>query len=201
MLNHLHAFPQRTNTHGSLLFLFSVFLQIWVSRHHKKEKKYGPSPANNYTSGSGRKKFWQRKGANQNTYAAQDTQTAPAVGGGKKKFWQRNKGGTQAPYTQDPHAKDTEMNAYGGAGGVGSTNGGGTTLATDQTANPYRPSGETGYTGNTGNSGFTGTTMGPQDHQPQYGSGPDHGGYHTGPTGTSVNPYGYDQRPGAASNF
>lgn len=30
-------------------------------RHHQKEKKYGPSPKNNYTSGSGRTKFWKKK--------------------------------------------------------------------------------------------------------------------------------------------
>ena len=45
----------------SLLFLVSAGLQIALSRSHKREKRYGPSPANNYTSGSGKTKFWARK--------------------------------------------------------------------------------------------------------------------------------------------
>ena len=62
------------------------------------------------------------------------------------------------------------------------------------TSNTYRPSGDTGYTG---------TTMGQQsNYYADPSSKVDHGGYHTGPTGTSVNPYGYDNsRVGAASNF
>lgn len=45
----------------SVLFLISAFLQVALSRNHKKEKRYGPGPANNYTSGSGKRKPWQRK--------------------------------------------------------------------------------------------------------------------------------------------
>jgi hypothetical protein len=30
-------------------------------RHHRKEKRYGPSPNNGYTAGSPKRKFWQRK--------------------------------------------------------------------------------------------------------------------------------------------
>lgn len=44
---------------GALLFLFSTLVQLCLSRNHKKEKRFGPSPANNYTRGSGIK-FWQR---------------------------------------------------------------------------------------------------------------------------------------------
>ena len=32
-----------------------------LSRSHKREKRYGPGPSNNYTSGSGKRKPWQRK--------------------------------------------------------------------------------------------------------------------------------------------
>ena len=45
----------------SFLFLVSAGLQVSLSRNHKREKRYGPSPANNYTSGSGKRKFWARK--------------------------------------------------------------------------------------------------------------------------------------------
>jgi len=31
-----------------------------MGKHHKKEKRYGPSPDNDYTSGSGNR-FWKRK--------------------------------------------------------------------------------------------------------------------------------------------
>lgn len=30
-------------------------------KNHRKEKRYGPSPANGYTAGAGKRKFWQRK--------------------------------------------------------------------------------------------------------------------------------------------
>jgi len=44
---------------GAFLFLISIPVQILLSRHHKKEKRFGPSPTNNYTRGTG-VKFWQR---------------------------------------------------------------------------------------------------------------------------------------------
>ena len=37
-------------------------MAVLLSRHQKKEKRYGPGPSNNYTSGSGKKApFWKRK--------------------------------------------------------------------------------------------------------------------------------------------
>lgn len=39
----------------SIFFLLSIGVEILLARHRKKEKRFGPSPANNYTSGSGRK--------------------------------------------------------------------------------------------------------------------------------------------------
>ncbi|KAI9746370.1 MAG: hypothetical protein M1818_000082 [Claussenomyces sp. TS43310] len=44
-----------------VFFLLSAIVEIALWRHHKAESKYGPGPANNYTTGSGRRKFWQRK--------------------------------------------------------------------------------------------------------------------------------------------
>ncbi|KAJ9621996.1 hypothetical protein H2203_006877 [Taxawa tesnikishii (nom. ined.)] len=46
---------------GAFLFLITALMQVFLVRHHKKEKRFGPSPANNYTSGSGKARFWQRK--------------------------------------------------------------------------------------------------------------------------------------------
>jgi len=48
---------------GAALFLISALVQLALARHHRKEKRFGPSPANNYTRGSG-VKFWQRRRKN-----------------------------------------------------------------------------------------------------------------------------------------
>ncbi|KAI9739491.1 MAG: hypothetical protein M1835_003200, partial [Candelina submexicana] len=46
----------------ALLFLISMLMQYLLNRHHKKEKAFGPSPANDYTSGkSSKTRFWKRK--------------------------------------------------------------------------------------------------------------------------------------------
>lgn len=110
-------------------------MQVAVARHAQKEKKYGPSPANNYTSGSGNK-FWKRK--------------------------------------QKPSNKDAEMSDY-------------PTTGTAVTAD--RPSYDTG------------TTLGQQADPYTINKPMDHAGYQTGPTNASVNPYGYDNTRGTASNF
>ncbi|KAF2017095.1 hypothetical protein BU24DRAFT_420122 [Aaosphaeria arxii CBS 175.79] len=44
---------------GAFLFAISAIVQLFLGRNHRKEKRFGPSPANNYTRGSGIK-FWQR---------------------------------------------------------------------------------------------------------------------------------------------
>ena len=42
--------------------MVSAALQVLLSRAHKREKRYGPGPSNNYTSGSGKKQpFWKRR--------------------------------------------------------------------------------------------------------------------------------------------
>lgn len=50
-------------TRRSFLFLISILFQILLARHHKREKRFGPSPANDYTWGS-RRKWWSRKKSN-----------------------------------------------------------------------------------------------------------------------------------------
>ncbi|TKX23225.1 hypothetical protein C1H76_4292 [Elsinoe australis] len=65
---------------GVFLFLALAFMQVFLVRHHKKEKRFGPSPDNNYTSGTGRRWPWQRKknaaavGAGAGAYGARDTE-------------------------------------------------------------------------------------------------------------------------------
>ena len=47
---------------SSFLFLISALLAVILSRHQKKERRFGPGPSNDYTSGSGKKApFWKRK--------------------------------------------------------------------------------------------------------------------------------------------
>ncbi|KAF2190819.1 hypothetical protein K469DRAFT_657447 [Zopfia rhizophila CBS 207.26] len=48
---------------GAVLFAVSALVQLALGRHHQKEKRFGPSPANNYTRGSG-VRFWQRRRKN-----------------------------------------------------------------------------------------------------------------------------------------
>jgi len=56
---------------GAFVFLLSAFVQVWLARHHTKEKRYGPSPKNNYTTGSGgRGKWYQRKRGAKTTHDA-----------------------------------------------------------------------------------------------------------------------------------
>ncbi|PNS20825.1 5'-3' exoribonuclease 2 [Sphaceloma murrayae] len=65
---------------GASLFLALAVVQVFLVRHSKKEKRFGPSPANNYTSGTGRRFPWQRKkgaaaaGAGAGAYATRDTE-------------------------------------------------------------------------------------------------------------------------------
>jgi hypothetical protein len=63
------------------LFLLTAIIQMLLARHHKKEKRFGPSPKNNYTKGTGRRPFWKR---NRKVYSTRDaelaTGTVPAAG-------------------------------------------------------------------------------------------------------------------------
>jgi len=60
------------------LFLVSAALQFLLVRHHKKEKAFGPSPKNNYTSGSTRRPFWKR---NRKVQTTRDAEAATAHAG------------------------------------------------------------------------------------------------------------------------
>jgi len=65
---------------GAFLFLVSALVQLFLGRKHKKEKRFGPSPANGYTKGSG-VKFWQR---NRRTKGLRDPEVGaiPPTSGG-----------------------------------------------------------------------------------------------------------------------
>jgi len=133
---------------GAFLFLLAALFQIWLGRRHQKDKRYGPSPANNYTSGTGKAKkggFFKRRGARAG---------------------------------HDRTAKDAEIGTIP-AGGVAATNG------------HHHAGGRDSY-----NTATTDSYVGNKYENNQYANEtagvPTAGGYHTGPAGTGVNPYGYD---------
>ncbi|KAI9828105.1 MAG: hypothetical protein M1832_003632 [Thelocarpon impressellum] len=43
-----------------ILFILSALVEVALMRHHKREKRYGPSPSNGYTKGSSRFRFGRR---------------------------------------------------------------------------------------------------------------------------------------------
>lgn len=65
---------------GALLFFISALVQFCLGRIHKKEKRYGPSPANGYTKGSGIKFFDRRNRKNRGLRDAEMAGAAPVAG-------------------------------------------------------------------------------------------------------------------------
>ncbi|PGH34603.1 hypothetical protein GX50_02586 [[Emmonsia] crescens] len=61
---------------GCILFALSLYPQVLYARHHKRGKRFGPSPRNNYTEGpsrTGPRSFWdfgRRRPASSNDLAA-----------------------------------------------------------------------------------------------------------------------------------
>ncbi|KAI4088836.1 MAG: hypothetical protein LQ344_005813 [Seirophora lacunosa] len=131
----------------AVLLLISAGLQILLSRQHKKEKRFGPGPSNDYTSGSGKKQpFWKRKRGTQTAPAAHDMDTYGNNGTTattkKQPFWKRNRNNTH----------DAELAGAGAGAGA---------LITEEKhrhQNKNRMSHETGVTGTT--AGSPGATYG-----------------------------------------
>ena len=59
------------NRYFSGLFLLSLLTEIALMRHHKKEKRFGPSPTNNYSSGSGKRFGFMNRRKNKTTRDAE----------------------------------------------------------------------------------------------------------------------------------
>ncbi|KAE8443381.1 hypothetical protein EG329_001940 [Mollisiaceae sp. DMI_Dod_QoI] len=47
-----------------VFFFLSIFVEVALIRHRRKERAFGPSPNNGYTAGSPKRRFWQRKPKN-----------------------------------------------------------------------------------------------------------------------------------------
>lgn len=170
---------------GAFLFLITAALQIALIRNHKKEKRYGPGPNNNYTSGTGNRKFWQRKN-NEKGINEAELGTVGA-GAGVAAHHHQKQNAIRPSHDTAMTGSTVDANAYANhntlqkdsVDGVGLHNG-------------HAPHvvGETGRVGinphldNTGNLSHA-----------------SHGGLYNAPEGTP-NPYGYDNAAiGTARNF
>ncbi|KAF1812610.1 hypothetical protein P152DRAFT_343991 [Eremomyces bilateralis CBS 781.70] len=98
---------------GAGLFLISALIQLALGRNYQKEKRYGPSPANNYTSGTG-SHWWRRNRGPRTTkeaYAA-EPEYAPAsesglTGGPRDVLPEGSTNGTNASYGTGYHTAPT----------------------------------------------------------------------------------------------
>jgi len=88
------------------LFLLTAVVQLLLARHHKKEKRFGPSPKNNYTKGTGRRPFWKRNRKVRNTRDAEMATGAVPAAGYRPSHETHMTGSTmhggQVPMTSDP---------------------------------------------------------------------------------------------------
>ncbi|KAF2668666.1 hypothetical protein BT63DRAFT_440784 [Microthyrium microscopicum] len=158
---------------GAGVFLISAFVQLWIGRHHQKQKKYGPSPANGYTKGNGIS-FFKKRGANKSAHAAAAKDAEAGLNGHEH---------VAAHDSTDPRYGDA---TYTGnkfeAAPVTGTNG-----------RTYDDAHHTAH--HTAHQNATNGTNGVGYSAPA----PTAGGYHTGPAGSAVNPYGYDNN--ARTNY
>ncbi|PHH79299.1 hypothetical protein CDD80_5200 [Ophiocordyceps camponoti-rufipedis] len=59
-----------------ILFVFTALMEVALARHHRKANRFGPSPANNYTSGYG-SSLWAKMPFSRRRRATQDPNTLP----------------------------------------------------------------------------------------------------------------------------
>ncbi|KUJ11421.1 uncharacterized protein LY89DRAFT_565821, partial [Mollisia scopiformis] len=103
---------------GLVFFFLSIFAELGLIRHRRKERAFGPSPNNGYTAGSPKRKFWQRKPKNsraadlEKNPDALPTHATPAD--------------VRHSYATDATAVGNEppINKYGNAGAYGNQTGG-----------------------------------------------------------------------------
>ncbi|KAK3056588.1 hypothetical protein LTR09_002381 [Extremus antarcticus] len=93
---------------GALLFLVTAAMQVLLVRHHRKEKRFGPSPSNNYTSGTGKKPgLFSRKNKTDTTHmkdAEAGHATSPVVADG---YTNGTNGYTNGTHTNGTHTTTT----------------------------------------------------------------------------------------------
>ena len=92
--------------------MISAVLQVLLSRAQKREKRYGPSPSNNYTSGYGKKRFWQRKNNKNKKHDAELGAVGTSALGAEEKHYHNNRHSTVRP--SEDTAVAPSSNGYGG---------------------------------------------------------------------------------------
>ncbi|CRK16881.1 hypothetical protein HYQ45_012541 [Verticillium longisporum] len=124
-----------------VFFLLSILVEVFLVRHHKKEKRFGPGPDNNYTSGSGGKKTrgpggglfgWRNKRKARDAGAFDNDNTLPAHTSPDQVRNSYNTEATAVAPGQDAHPyahPKTET-------GYGYTNGTGNGMANDHVVPP-----------------------------------------------------------------
>ncbi|KAK2776723.1 hypothetical protein FQN52_003290 [Onygenales sp. PD_12] len=176
---------------GCILFALSLYPQVLYARHHKRAKRYGPSPANDY----GKRSFWsfrRRRGA--------PTDTDPASGAAVGSYpLQTNGENGPEPYEKPPSSR------YGGFFGRGKKS---TAVATDpkvhdegyngygNSAYAYNPSAATAPMPAVGNE-VGGTTSGAPGSARGRGTGSGYANYGYGQSAVADSGYshGYGSGP------
>lgn len=109
---------------AALLFLITAAMQLLLVRNHKKEKRYGPSPSNNYTSGSGKRGLFGRKNKKaKNTNSAYNDTELGAAGAGvapaalaadHHDYRPSHETGSTAVGGNSPYEKNSTIDPHGG---------------------------------------------------------------------------------------
>lgn len=135
-------------------FLITAALEVMLRRNHKKEKRYGPGPSNNYTSGSGKKTpFWKR-----NKKPTHDTELGA--------------GGAGALITEEKHRHNDNRTSHETgvtgttAGSPGATYGGPTNKYADEHAAPNNTHHNGGIGTNAPTNGYQPYSQGAMPTQP-----------------------------------
>lgn len=147
------------------MFLLCAIFQFLLSRHHQKEKKFGPSPANNYTSGSGSRKFWKKKPKTTKDAYGNDTELATNGANGRHSYDTGLTGTTHGNNDNIGNSSKYESATRPGHG--------------QPLAGPNYTSGSTAYDATHSQYGHVEPGPGPTAQNPY--------GYSNHPTGTAVN--------------
>ncbi|KJZ80567.1 hypothetical protein HIM_00417 [Hirsutella minnesotensis 3608] len=101
---------------GIFFFIFSILVEVALVRHHRKAKRFGPSPANNYTSGYGGGGFLGRFRRNR-AAPADDPNTLPEHTHPNQIDPTRGSGNTEATaVAHDGHAPGSDVKHEAGYG-------------------------------------------------------------------------------------
>lgn len=145
--------PQKANTLISIFFLLSAFVEIALVRNRRKEKRFGPGPANGYTSGYGKRSIFGFGRKKRNTGMSDDPNALPVH---THPADVRDSYATEQTRVGTSHGDGTGTNGYNKYGESGftappvATHAPGSTETPYYTApavNPYRSDVSSGITG------------------------------------------------------